>query len=388
MANSALHSVRILDFSKLLPGPYCTKILSDLGCEVIKVELPYWPDIMRAMPPLLGREGAVFSALHSRKKSLCVDFKKPEGRRILFELLGTTDVLVEGFRPGLMRRLGLGPKDLLKRFPKLVYCSLTGFGQAGPRFQMAGHDLNFLALSGLLSLGGPASGPALPPIQVADIAGGSLYAVIGILAALLDRQKTGRGRFVDISMLEGILSCGIVPLAYQHAAGDNLRAGKMWWNGAHPFYNLYKTQDGRYLAVGALEKGFAQSLLSLIGRNDLSGRALSPLENSKFLSRELEKTFAQKKLRRWMEVFDGKDACVTPVYHLEEAIQAQKLPLRSLIAASPLKMSGALPLRSAMRLGRDNVPLLKSLGYSAQKIRRLKTSGVIADKPLRSGKVF
>ena len=388
MANSPLHSVRVLDFSKLLPGPFCTKILSDLGCQVIKVELPHWPDIMRTMPPLLGREGAVFSALHSRKKSFCVDFKKPEGLQILFELLATADVLVEGFRPGLMRRIGLGPEVLLKRFPKLIYCSLTGFGQSGPRSQRAGHDLNFLALSGLLSLGGPASAPALPPIQIADIAGGSLYAAIGILAALLERQRTGRGRRVDISMLEGILACGTVPLAYYHATGAKLRAGKMWWNGAHPFYNLYKTKDRRYVAVGALEKGFALSLLSLIGRDDLKDRALSPFENQKILSRELEKTFAQKTLRQWMEVFDGKDACVTPVYNLEEAVQAQKLPVRALLAGTPLEMSGARPSLSALRLGRHNVPLLKSLGYSAQKIRRLKASGVIADRPRRLGKVF
>lgn len=306
--------LRVLDFTKLLPGPYATGILAGLGCTVTKIELPHFPDEARDMPPLIGGLGAVFRMVNEGKELLSVDFRKPEGLARVRALAAEADVLIEGFRPGLMERCGLGPDELMKLNPRLVYCSLTGYPGDGPWRRKAGHDLNFLAVSGFLGL---MPDPRVPPTQIADLTG-SLAAVSGILAALLERGETGRGKRVSVSMAETVHSLLPVPLGEALAEGKDPE-GPRWWNGEHPFYRLYETADGRRLAVAALEKPFALSLLDALGLETLRGLADDPLAHADRLTAELSRALRGASAAEWEERLKDKDVCVTAVLGLGEA---------------------------------------------------------------------
>lgn len=307
--------LRVLDFTKLLPGPYATQMLADLGCRVTKIELPHFPDEAREMPPKIGGEGALFGMLNRGKEMLSVDFRKPEGLERVRALAAQADVLVEGFRPGLMNRCGLGAEELMRANPRLIYCSLTGYPEGGPWQRKAGHDLNFLAVSGFLGL--EADVPRVPPTQFADLSG-SLAAVAAVLAALVERGETGRGKRVAVSMVETLHSLLPVPLCEERAEGRDPQ-GPRWWNGAHPFYRVYPTADGRWLAVAALEKPFALSLLDALGLAPLRGLADDPLAHGKRLSAELARVLRGASAAEWEERLKGKDVCVTKVLGLGEA---------------------------------------------------------------------
>lgn len=306
--------LRVLDFTKLLPGPYATQILADLGCKVTKIELPHFPDEARDMPPLIDGVGAVFRMVNEGKELLSLDFRKPEGLERVRALAAEADVLIEGFRPGLMERCGLGAEELMALNPRLIYCSLTGYPGDGPWRRKAGHDLNFLAVGGFLGL---TPEPRVPPTQIADLTG-SLAAVSGILAALLERGETGRGKRVSVSMAETVHSLLPVPLGEALAAGKDPE-GPRWWNGAHPFYRLYETADGRRLAVAALEKTFALSLLDALGLQSLRGLADDPLAHADELSAALARALAGSTAAEWEERLKDKDVCVTTVLGLGEA---------------------------------------------------------------------
>lgn len=311
---AGFESLRVLDFTKLLPGPYATQILADLGCKVTKIELPHFPDEAREMPPMIDGEGAVFRMVNEGKEILSLDFRKPEGLERVRALAAEADVLIEGFRPGLMDRCGLGASELMALNPRLIYASLTGYPAEGPWRRKAGHDLNFLAVSGLLGL---MPAPSVLPTQVADLAG-SLAAVAGVLAALVERGTTGRGRRVSISMAETAHSLLPVPLAESLAEGKDPE-GPRWWNGAHPFYRLYETADGRRLAVAALEKPFALSLLDALGLQELRELAGDPLAHADTLTAELSRALRGATAAEWEERLKDKDVCVTTVLGLGEA---------------------------------------------------------------------
>lgn len=306
--------LRVLDFTKLLPGPYATQILADLGCKVTKIELPHFPDEARDMPPLIDGLGAVFRMVNEGKELLSLDFRKPEGLERVRALAAEADVLIEGFRPGLMDRCGLGAEELMALNPCLIYCSLTGYPGDGPWRRKAGHDLNFLAVSGFLGL---TPEPRVLPTQVADLTG-SLAAVSGILAALVERGETGRGKRVSVSMAETVHSLLPVPLGEALAAGEDPE-GPRWWNGAHPFYRLYETADGRRLAVAALEKPFALSLLDALGLQALRALADDPLAHADTLTAELSRVLRGASAAEWEERLKDKDVCVTTVLGLGEA---------------------------------------------------------------------
>lgn len=304
----------VLDFTKLLPGPYATQILADLGCTVTKIELPHFPDEARRMAPLIDGAGAVFRMVNEGKRLLSVDFRKPEGLERVRALAAGADVLVEGFRPGLMDRCGLGAEELMALNPRLVYCSLTGYPGDGPWRRKAGHDLNFLAVSGFLGL---TPEPRVLPTQVADLTG-SLAAVSGILAALVERGATGRGKRVSVSMAEAVHSLLPVPLGEALAEGKDPE-GPRWWNGEHPFYRLYETADGRRLAVAALEKPFALSLLDALGLESLRELADDPLAHAEALTAGLSRVLRGATAAEWEERLKDKDVCVTKVLGLGEA---------------------------------------------------------------------
>ena len=311
---SGFERLRVLDFTKLLPGPYATQILADLGCRVTKIELPHFADEAREMPLKIDGVGSTFQMVNQGKELLSVDFRKPEGLARVRALAAEADVLVEGFRPGLMDRCGLGAAELMKLNGRLIYCSLTGYPDNGPWRRKAGHDLNFLAVSGFLGLSGT---PRVLPTQVADLSG-SLAAAAAVLAALVERGVRGRGRRVSVSMVETVHSLLSVPLGEALAEGRD-PAGPRWWNGAHPFYRLYETADGRRLAVAALEKPFALSLLDALGLGALRELADNPLANAEILTAELGRVLRGASSAEWDERLKDKDVCVTPVLGLGEA---------------------------------------------------------------------
>ncbi len=309
---------KVLDFTKLLPGPYATQMLRDLGCRVTKVELPHFPDGARAAPPLVDGVGSLYWMVNQGKAELSLDFRKPEGLAEARRLVAEADVLVEGFRPGLMDRVGLGCDAALALNPRLVYCSLVGYPTHGPWRRKAGHDLNFQAVSGLLGLGAPEERPAFPATQTADLSG-AMAAVTAVLAALLEREATGKGRRVEVAMAEAAHSLLPVPLAERRAGAADPDGRGRWWDGTHPFYRLYRAADGGWLAVAALEKPFALSLLDALGLQALAPLADDPAANAAALSAALEASFGSAGAAAWVERLKGKDVCVTRVNRLGEA---------------------------------------------------------------------
>lgn len=366
-------------------------VLSDMGLRVIRVELPHWPDALREIGPKISGHGFCFWMANRNKESLCLDFRKPAGRQALLKVISKADVLVEGFRPGLMDRLGFGAKELKKRFPRLVYVSITGYGQEGPLRNAAGHDLNFQALSGFLGSGDSNGAFSFPSVPLADLAGG-LYAALGVLDALRRRDRDGKGRHVQVSLLDSIFSWQVLALGRYLATGKEPAPRENWWGGGFPFYRLYATKDGRRLAVAAVEKQFALDLLNQIGRSDLLGRM--PQNDSvaadPVLTRELERTFRTRTLKEWTAILAGKDVCVTPVLRAAEAVEHPQLAGRGAVAgkerkgpclASPIREEGKRfrVLRPPPRLGEHNAAVLRSFGFSRKEIRALKESGLLAD---------
>jgi crotonobetainyl-CoA:carnitine CoA-transferase CaiB-like acyl-CoA transferase len=311
-----LQGVRVLDLTRLLPGPMCTLHLADLGADVIKIEDLGAGDY--ASP-------AVREMLNRNKRGMRLDLKHPEGVQLLLKLCETADVLVEGFRPGVMTRLGLGYDVVSARNPRLVYCSISGYGQTGPLSQKAGHDLNYCGFSGVADQVGTPSGElALSNLPMGDLLGGTMPAVMGILAALFDAQRTGQGRHVDVAIADGVLAHAVIPLAGLHSRGRVPAPGGDKLTGALPCYGLYPTQDGRYLAVGAFEHKFWDSFCTLLGRPDLAEHHIPKTQAlNDWVRREVSQAVQAHPLAHWAQLLDGADCCVTPVLKLDEA---QQLP--------------------------------------------------------------
>ncbi len=399
--NPPLEGLRVLDFSTLLPGPYASMMLADLGAEVVHVESPVRADLVRVMPPHDGDASAAHAHLNRSKQSVGLDLKKPGAKELVHRLVGGFDVLLEQFRPGVMDRLGIGYESLRKVHPGLVYCAVTGYGQTGPYRDRAGHDINYLAVSGVSSYTGRREGGPLPlGIQVADVAGGSHHAVIGILAALVQRERTGEGQFIDISMTDcafamhamagaGFLACGEVP----EREGELLNGGS--------FYDYYATRDGRYLSVGSLEPAFSAQLFGALGLSELASKALSPdPETQAAVKAALREKFLERDLCEWQAVFAGLDCCVEPEATLEEAVSHPQVEARGLVvgvprgdgseqrqAACPIRFSAAEPVyRHVGRpLGADTHAVLQEAGFSAGELAALAADGVFGPGGARGG---
>ena len=335
-----LSGVRVLDLTRLAPGPYATLVLADLGAEVVKLEPPEG-DATRQMPP--GGSGELFAALNRGKRSLVLDLKRPGAVQAVKRLLARCDVLVEGFRPGVMDRLGLGHAALLEAFPRLVLCALSGFGQTGPDRMRAGHDLGYVARAGLLAMGGRDGVPAVPGPQVADI-GGAWVAVSGILAALLARATTGRGRLVDVSLVEAATSFAALHLGPALLGVPVPPAGNAALDGGLPSYGLYRTADGRWLAVAALEPKFFAALCERLGLGDLTAEAYGGGEGAERVRAALALAFASAPLATWRERLAGVDACVEPVLLPDEVCRDAHFMDRGLfprpgVLATPLQFA-------------------------------------------------
>ncbi len=391
-ATLPLAGLKVLDLSRLLPGPYATLVLADLGASVDKLEDPAGGDYLRHMPPQLGDEGAHFFALNRNKRSVTLDLKSAEGADAFRRLVRGYDVLVESFRPGVMDKLGCGYDALTAFHPRLVYCAITGYGQTGPDRLKAGHDLNYIARSGVLAYGGERGGPpAMPGVQVGDIGGGSLFALVGILAALHERERTGQGRFVDVSMTDGSLAFLHMHLASRLALGAEgapLARGLETLNGGYPCYNVYRTGDGRYLSVGSLEPKFFRGLCDRLGRPDLVAEGYDAGETGLSARRELARLFAEKPLAHWMDLLRDADVCVEPVNEGDDVLRDPQLVARGLFVQAhdslrgrafthlrtPLDF-GPLPLRPPPQLGQHTRAVLTEAGFSDAEVERLARSG-------------
>ncbi|MFQ6101770.1 MAG: CaiB/BaiF CoA transferase family protein [Anaerolineae bacterium] len=371
-----LTGVRVLDLSRLLPGPYCSRILADFGAEVIKVERPGGGDWLRYVPPLVDGESLLFRSLNRGKKSLTLNLKSDEGRDILLRLVETTDVLLESFRPGVMERLGLGYQRLAQANPRLVYCALTGYGQGGPYRGRAGHDLNYVGLAGLLDLTGPREGPpAIPGAPVADLAGG-LWAAIGVLLALLARERIGQGQRVDGSLLGGALS--FLPLALaRQVGGQPMERGGSDLTGGLVCYQVYGTADGGYVTLAALEPEFWAAFCRVVGREDLVGHQFAPAVPGQHTYEELCALFRTRTRQEWTEVA-GLDTCCEPVYNVREALSsapARALGILSgegLLPPVHLSTQPAHPPDPAPALSQHTAEILAELGYDEAEVEELR----------------
>jgi len=390
-----LEGIRILDLTRLLPGPYGTMLLGDLGAEIIKVEEPERGDYARWNPPQINGVGSRHLLLNRNKKSITLNLKTAEGRSILLKIVeGGADVLIEQFRPGVMNRLGLGYEDLARVNPRIIYCSLSGYGQDGPYRDLAGHDINYIGIGGILGITGPKGGfPAIPGIQIADLVGGGLYAVIGILTALVARQKTGRGQLVDISMLDGVVSLIPDSAALFFAEGKSPQAGERRLTGGLPQYQVYQTKDDRYIAIGALEEKFWANLCRLIGRPEWAEK--NPQEKdpqSEEIKEEMARIFRSKTRQEWLDLLMREDTCVTGVQSLKEVFSDPQVLHRQMLVETshpragrikqigvPIKFSatpGEIRL-PAPEIGEHTEEILKKLGYTGEGIERLRKEGVV-----------
>jgi alpha-methylacyl-CoA racemase len=390
-----LKGLRVLDFSYLLPGPLATVMLADMGAEVLKVESPVKVDLVRLAPPFID-ENCTISYMHAylnrNKKSLSLDLKKPAALTIIHKLILEQgfDIVVEQFRPGVMTRLGLGYENLKKIKSDIIYCSVTGYGQSGPYKNRAGHDINYLSLSGVMGYSGNHhTGPALMGIQVADVTG-SHAAVIGILAAVLDRKNSGQGRHVDISMTDCMFPYhavtglkGLYEDAEPSFESDLLNGGSL--------YRFYETSDGRYLSFGGLEPQFSTAFFTELGLADFIAGGVMPEGKTGEVRLKVAQVILTKPFDYWKERFETIDACVEPVLSVNEAIQTPHAIERGLIVDVPVN-SGAKCLQPSMpvkfsgfgpeykwagcELGRDNESILASLGYTKDNIAELRALGL------------
>ncbi|WP_375171229.1 CaiB/BaiF CoA transferase family protein [Marinobacter sp.] len=327
-----LTSLKVLDFSTLLPGPYATMMLADMGAEVLRVEAPDRVDLTKVMPPFDGKISTAFSYLTRGKRTLALNLKQAEAVDKVKELVRDYDIVVEQFRPGVMDRLGIGYETLKAINPRLIYCAITGYGQTGPYRDRAGHDINYLSIAGVSSHCGRAdSGPPPLGIQVADVAGGSHHAVMGILAAVIERQQTGHGQFVDISMTDAAFALNAMAGAASLAGGQEQQPESALLNGGS-FYDYYQTRDQRWLSIGSLEPQFSARLCDTLGLSELKSLALSQKpQDQQQLKTALKDKVAEKTLAEWQEIFADQDACVEPVLTIAEAAEHPQLKARGMV---------------------------------------------------------
>lgn len=313
-----LEGIRVLDFSTLLPGPLATLVLAEAGAEVVKVERPGRGDEMRRYEPKLGESSVNFALLNRGKRSVAIDLKASGAVERLRPLLESADVLVEQFRPGVMDRLGLGYEAVAAVQPRIVYCSITGYGQWGPRSAVAAHDLNYVAETGLLALGaGPDGAPALPPALVADIGGGTYPALLNILLALRERDRTGRGCRLDVSMCDNLFTFMYWALGNGLAAGRWPRPGGELVTGGSPRYQVYRTADDRFVAAAPIEDAFWRRFCELV---ELPAEWRDDARDPEGTRRAVAERIRSAPAERWRQRFEGEDVCCSVVQTLQEAV--------------------------------------------------------------------
>src|SRR5215203_569204 len=396
--SGALAGVRVLDLTRLLPGGFCTGLLADFGADVLKVEDTGLGDYVRWAPPRYeGAEpsaaSALFLSLNRNKRSIRVNLKTDAGREVLLRLVREADVLVEGFRPGVMDRLGVGYERLREENSGLVYCAITGYGQDGPYRDRSGHDMNYLGLVGLLGLTGDRGGPPVQSAgQIADVGGGALMAAVGILVALRERDRSGEGQLVDVSMADGALSWLAMVAARALAEGVAPRRGELELAGSLVCYRPYRCSDG-WVTLGALEPKFWQAFCRGVGREDLIERQFERPGSEAHAA--VEAVFASRSRDEWETFGAEHDCCLEPVLGLEEALDSELVRARGMVAelaqpgaTEPVRLLG-VPVKlsrtpgdparaSGPALGADTEAVLAEAGYGPSEIEALKAAGAVA----------
>lgn len=321
-----LEGIRVLDLTRLYPGPFCTKMLADMGAEVIKVESPGEGDYSRKMGPRVGEDSYYYRLLNRNKKSISLDLKKPEGVSTFLRLAGNADVVVEGFRPGVVDALGIGYDTVRRHNPEIVYCSISGYGQDGPYRLRAGHDINYISIAGILDMTGEQEGPpVIPGVQIGDVSGGSLMA---LTSALLGRSRGKGGRYLDVSMLDGLISW-LPLLAAELFAGNPVERGNTTLNGKLACYNVYRTANGKYMSLGALEAKFWSEFCQAVGRDDLIKKQYQ--KDQKSLKKEVQNIFASRTRNEWEDIFLKHDACCESVLTLQEMSSHPQVVAREMV---------------------------------------------------------
>jgi len=387
MRPSPLAGLRVLDLTRLLPGPLASMHLADLGADVIKIEDTGAGDYARSAGAVHGAV-SYFQLVNRNKRSLRLDLKQAAGVDTFMRLATTADVILEGFRPGVVDKLGIGYAAVAAINPRIAYCAITGYGQDGPYRDRAGHDLNYLGYCGLLDQIGTAGGaPAIPNLQIGDLLGGSLSALVGVLAAVIDARATGHGRYIDVSMTDAVFAPTLFPLLAVLGLGHAVPRGEDVLSGGMPSYGVYATSDGRHLAVSAMEPKFWQTLCTAIGRPDLAPFAFATGAEGRRIRGELETAFASRSLAEWSELFERVDCCVTPVLRFEESMENEHLQARGMLVevngvrqfAPPFKIS-ELPFSARLpppEAGEHSDEVLRASGFSADEIAALRAQKVI-----------
>ncbi len=390
---SPLEGIRVLDLSQMLPGPFCTQLLGDYGAEIIKVE-----DIngerARNTYPYIDNQGARFYALNRNKKSIQLDLRKPEGREVLKKLTAISDVIVDGFRPGVLDRLGLSYEVLKGVNERIIYCSINAYGSTGPLKDVPAHDVNILSLAGITGLTGTKEGkPALSTLQLGGTAGGSLFAALAILMALNCRHKTGKGQFCDISMMDGLISLLAYTLSEWSGTGLLPEMGNGLLTGGYAYFNVYETKDNKYLSVGLAEDKFWEEFCKRIGKPDYIGFQRVPDMQEKLIAGVAE-IIKEKTQEEWVDLFSDINICIAPVLALDEMCEHPQVVDRGMIikkqdfrgsgkemvfAGLPVKFSenpGELKFNFP-EAGEHTEELLTAVGYNQDDIKKLKNDKVI-----------
>lgn len=388
-----LQGLAVLDLSRLLPGPWCSMLLADLGAEVIKVEEPKLGDYTRWRSPRIGGQATDFLMLNRNKRSLTLNLKSRQGKEIFFQLVERADIVLESFRPGVTERLGVNYEAVNAVNPRVIYCSISGYGQDGPYQDFAGHDINYMAYTGVLDMTGAQAGPpTLMGVQVADIACGGMMAAVGILAAVIARERTGKGQFVDVSMFDGLLAMLNYQVGRYFATGVDPARGGGRLTGGVPGYGIYETKDGRYVAIGALERKFWARLCHLLDLGDLADTPDPKGDKAEEARLALQAKFLEKTQADWVSILQRADVCFSPVNTLSQAVQDPQTSHREMIVHVDHPTTGCIPqlgvpIKFSQTPGRIRRPpplfgehtgqILQELGYSKSEINTLGETGVI-----------
>ncbi len=382
-----LDDIRVLDLSRLAPGPYCSMLLADMGADVLLIEPP--PD---ARAGQAGSGADVYDALRRNKRSIVLNLRDDAAREVFYKLAIDADVVLEGFRPGVVKRLGVDHDTLSAKNPRIISCSLSGYGQTGPYAQVVGHDINYISVGGALGMTGwPGQPPAIPMNVIADFAGGGLHAAYGILLALHARERTGRGQYVDIAMSDGVLSLLTMMVGGYFAGGRAPERGATVLNGSVPHYNVYECADGGWISLGSLEAHFYANLCKVLDCEHFIPHQYDSSKRDEIFA-HFRNQFASKPRDEWFEILKQTDICAAPVYSLDEALRDPQNLARNMVVeidheGTPIKQIGIGTKLSetpgsvrsvSPKPGQQTDDVLASIGYDAQTIASLRETGAVA----------
>jgi alpha-methylacyl-CoA racemase len=386
-----LSGIRILDLTQLYPGPLATMMLADMGADVVRIEHPNRPDLVHLLPPFIGKESAAYLSLNRSKRSLALDTGTEQGRHVFFDLVRTADLVVEQFRPGVLDKIGIGYEQAPLFNPRIIYVSITGFGQNGPYRKKAGHDINYMALAGLLSQVKKGEEMALPGFQTADVAGGAYLSVIACMAGLWHRERTGKGQKIDVSMMDGILPLLTLQLAQYWGS----RVKEEFVNvldGSFACYGVYECADGKCVSLAALEPKFWASFCHMVNKPEWLTSQFPAGGEIKKVREEVAGLFKTKSREEWVELAEVHDVCLSSVHEMEDLEKDPQLRAREMIIETeheggvklkgvgvPIKFSECKPdpPEPAPVVGQDSIEILKEAGYSEERIEELVEKGIV-----------